>query len=71
MRQEGCEPLWLRELAMKIIIHTDRDLTPAGARRAGVPYGRSTIVWYVAGRKYHSLPLTAANVALTKLWLGA
>lgn len=60
---------------LKIVIATDRDLTPAGKRVARVVKLRSAmgtverIRWYVARRIYNQLPLTDANVALTKEWL--
>jgi len=49
-----------------IVITTDLDLTPAGKRRVKV---RSQIRWFVSGRRYHALPITAANIALSREWV--
>jgi hypothetical protein len=57
---------------MKITIQTSADFTPAGARSYRVaPYGRPVIVWYVSSKKYRSLPLSVANLALSQQWKGA
>lgn len=52
---------------MTVTIATDLDLTPAGKRRVGTT-GR-LIRWYVSGRRYHALPITAANAALSREWV--
>jgi len=59
---------------IKIVIHTDLDLTPAGKRTARigrpVPSGQR-LCWYVAGRIYRQLPMTKENVQLTHDWIAA
>lgn len=72
-------------LNRKIIIQTDADFTPAGkravriVRRGGGLYNRyatgkrgvQMITWYVGGRIYRNLPLTAENAALSNEWVAA
>lgn len=52
----------------KIVIQTDEDFTPEGKRRAKIAYG-NRIRWYVSGRIYRTLPITAENIALSKQWV--
>lgn len=54
----------------KIIIHTDADFTPPGKRRAATAYG-NRIRWYVSGRIYRTLAITAENIALSRRWVDA
>lgn len=57
---------------MRLTIHTDLDLTPAGKRRVRlVPTlrGGHVLRWYVSGRRYHSLPVTPATAALSREWV--
>lgn len=53
---------------LKITIQTDADFTPAGKRRAKIAYG-NRIRWYVGGCIYRTLPITAANIELSKKWV--
>lgn len=60
-------------MTLKIIIQCDRDLTPIGKRGARVvptSRGGRIIRWYVSGRRFRALPVTAANAALTREWIG-
>jgi hypothetical protein len=50
-----------------VVIPTDFDLTPVGKRRVKVR--PSLIRWFVSGRRYHALPITAANIALSREWV--
>lgn len=59
---------------IKITIQTDADFTPKGKRRALiVPTSRGgrQIRWYVGGRYYSRLPVTADNIAITQKWVVA
>jgi hypothetical protein len=62
---------------MTIIIQTDADWTPKGKRAARVvelrgQMGRVRMIrWYVSGHIYHQLPITEANVSLTREWVSA
>lgn len=59
---------------IKLTIHTDRDLTPAGKRRAKLVTmnrGLKQIHWYVGRGRYHELANTQANAELTNEWLAA
>src|ERR1035438_4926686 len=62
---------------MKIIIHTDRDLTPDGKRNWRVvsltSMGRpvSRIRWYVSGRIFRTLGLSGDNLQLSQQWVDA
>lgn len=59
---------------LKIVIHTDKDLTPAGKRTARVVQtdrGGRQLRWYVSGRIYAQMPVTLEKVALTQEWMGA
>lgn len=55
----------------RIVIHTDRDLTPAGKRTARMVTLRQglRIRWYVGGRIYMTRP--AGDVVITKEWIAA
>ena len=53
---------------IKITIQTDADFTPAGKRRAKIAYG-NRIRWYVSGCIYRTLPITAANIELSRKWV--
>jgi hypothetical protein len=58
-------------MTLKIVIKTDRDLTPAGKRTARcvqTTRGGRQLRWYVAGRLYHHLAVTPGNIALTHEW---
>jgi SepF-like predicted cell division protein (DUF552 family) len=63
-------------LSQKIVIATDRDLTPKGKRIARIVKLRSAmgtverIRWYVARRIYNQLTVTPENVTLTREWVG-
>lgn len=60
---------------LKIVITTDRDLTPKGKRVARIVKLRGAmgtverIRWYVARRIYNQFPVTPENVALTREWV--
>lgn len=57
---------------LTITIQSDLDFTPTGKRSARVvthDRGVQRIRWHVGGRRYHALPVTAANTDLTKAWL--
>lgn len=59
---------------IKLVINTDRDLTPPGKRRAKVvkmSRGVRQIHWYVGRERYHELANTPANTDLTIEWLEA
>ncbi|HDS1721641.1 hypothetical protein NPS53_09025 [Pseudomonas putida] len=65
-------------LGREIVIQSDADFTPPGKRVARLVRhtmsGRRTaaqIRWYVAGKAYRSLPLTAENAQMTSDWKGA
>lgn len=53
---------------IKIAIKTDADFTPPGKRRAKIAYG-NRIRWYVGGKIYRTLPITDANIALSRRWV--
>lgn len=57
---------------LNLTIQTDRDFTPVGKRSAKVvthDRGTKRIRWYVGGRRYHVLPVTPENAALTRDWV--
>ncbi len=70
-------------LDRKIVIETDLDTTPVGKRKGRIvkvgtsaragryacSKGLSVLRWYVGGRIYRQLELTAQNVKLTNEWL--
>ena len=59
---------------MTITIQTDADFTPRGKRTARIVQtdrGGSQLRWYVSGRLYNRLPVTAANAELTRRWIEA
>lgn len=59
---------------LKIVIHTDLDLTPAGKRNARIVQttrGGRQLRWYVSGKLYRFLAVTADNANLTREWMGA
>lgn len=58
---------------MKIVIHTDRDLTPKGKRRALVVKTTrgSQLRFYVGGRLFRWLAPTAENIAMAHEWVKA
>lgn len=62
-------------MAPIVIPCPDADWTPAGKRTARVVGTRTRmgagrqIRWYVAGRIFRQLRLTAANATLTEQWL--
>jgi hypothetical protein len=50
------------------------DFTPLGKRSARIVThnrGVQRIRWYVSGRRYHALPVTGENAALTRDWLAS
>ena len=53
---------------IRIVIQTDADFTPPGKRRAATAYG-NRIRWYVSGRIYRTLPISPANIALSRDWV--
>jgi hypothetical protein len=56
----------------KIVIQTNADFTPAGKRRAKVAYANTRharLQWYVSGRVYRTLAISAENIALSKRWV--
>lgn len=60
------------DMALKIIIQTECDFTPAGKRRAAIAYASTRaarIHWYISGKVYRSLPVSDANVTLSKRWV--
>lgn len=61
-------------MPLKISIQTDADFTPAGkrtARTVQTDRGGRQLRWYVSGRLYNRLPVTAANAELTQRWIEA
>lgn len=57
---------------LRIIIHTDRDLTPPGKRAARIirlRRGGRAIRWYVSGRIYATRPMS--DLSVTRQWLDA
>ena len=57
---------------VSITINTDKDLTPAGKRRAKVVQtsrGGSELRWYVGGKLYHFLAPNQSNIELSKRWV--
>lgn len=61
----------------KIVIHTDADFTPKGARAGRVVTLRgamgkvSRIRWYVGGRIYAQMAITPENCTLTRQWVAS
>lgn len=62
-------------LGREVVIPADADFTPPGSRSARIvkhaKNGRRTdlmIRWYVAGKAYRTLQLSAENVQLTSDW---
>jgi hypothetical protein len=57
---------------MKMVLDMPFDFTPAGKRRVQiVAHNRGRvhrIRWYVSGRRYHVLPVSAENLALSRDW---
>lgn len=59
---------------LKIIIHApDHDFTPKGKRSARVVQTTrgQQLRWYVSGRLYRWLAVTADNAALSQEWIAA
>ena len=57
-----------------IAIQTNDDFTPKGKRAARVitlSRGARQLRWYVGGAIYRRLAISAANIEMTKNWLGA
>jgi len=59
--------------ALKIVIHTDRDLTPAGKRRALVVKTTrgQQLRFYVGGRLFRWLAPTPENLKMAQEWVKA
>jgi hypothetical protein len=59
---------------LKITIQTDADFTPKGKRKARVVQtdrGGRQLRWYVGGRLYRRLAITAQTTELTQEWINA
>jgi hypothetical protein len=74
---EKMQPNYVELLKTKIVIDApNADFTPRGRRVVRVVRTRKngramqpTIAWYVGGKLYRYLPITAANVAMSQDWV--